>query len=413
MPSADAAISTIADHEAADRRSARTTAAGRRAAGRSAAGAVIGRAVIRAARSCAGRRAGAGAGGRPTGRRRARRWSRAASRRRGPRPGRASRRPRTGARAAAPSSSVRSAADAMCAHRQDEDVGRRLRVDVADRDHEVVLVELRRRDLARDDAAEQAVIGHGRLRASSRAGRVAASVTARRRARMSPRHPVRDVAVDRGSADREDRVLEVVGIPAPGVHRRRARDPPRGPPIGRRAAASPPGRGSPSRGPAARTSRAPPRRARAARPRAPSSSRSSTWPAMRVAGVPGRAEYRKTWRPARSIARTNADVVRERRVVLGREAGDDVGVDGDAGDRRPGALDDARVVRGQVPAAHAPEHAVVARLERQVEVRQRPRRAVDPGREQVVVDVLGLDRAQADPLDVRLGEDPAHEARRA
>ncbi len=70
-----------------------------------------------------------------------------------------------------------------------------------------------------------------------------------------------------------------------------------------------------------------------------------------------------------------------------------------------------RVVRGQVPAAHAPEDAVVARLQRQVEMRQRARRALDPGREQVVVDVLGLDRAQPDPLDVRLGEDPAHEAR--
>ena len=71
----------------------------------------------------------------------------------------------------------------------------------------------------------------------------------------------------------------------------------------------------------------------------------------------------------------------------------------------------ARVVGGQVPAAHAAEDAVVARLERQVEVRQRARRAVDPGREQLVVDVLGLDRAEPDPLDVRLGEDPPHEAR--
>ena len=33
-----------------------------------------------------------------------------------------------------------------------------------------------------------------------------------------------------------------------------------------------------------------------------------------------------------------------------------------------------------------------------MEVRQRPRRAVDPRREQLIVDVLGLDRAQADPL---------------
>ena len=69
-----------------------------------------------------------------------------------------------------------------------------------------------------------------------------------------------------------------------------------------------------------------------------------------------------------------------RRVVLGREAGDDVGVDRDAGDRGPGPLDVARVVGGQVAAAHPAEHPVVARLERQVEVRQRPRRAVRPRR---------------------------------
>ena len=60
---------------------------------------------------------------------------------------------------------------------------------------------------------------------------------------------------------------------------------------------------------------------------------------------------------------------------------------------------DPRVVRGEVAAAHPAEDAVVARLERQVEVRQRPRRAVDPGVEQVVVHVLRLDRAEADPLD--------------
>ena len=85
-------------------------------------------------------------------------------------------------------------------------------------------------------------------------------------------------------------------------------------------------------------------------------------------------------------------------------------MDGDAGDRRAGALDDAGVVGGQVAAAHPAQHAVVARLERQVEVRQRPRRAVDPGREQLVVDVLRLDRAEADPLDVGLGQDPPDEA---
>ena len=95
--------------------------------------------------------------------------------------------------------------------------------------------------------------------------------------------------------------------------------------------------------------------------------------------------------------------------VLGREAGDDVGVDRDAGDRGARPLDDSRVVRREVAPAHPAEHAVVARLERQVEVRQRPRPAVDPRREQLVVDVLRLDGAEADPLHGRLGEDPPHE----
>ena len=85
-------------------------------------------------------------------------------------------------------------------------------------------------------------------------------------------------------------------------------------------------------------------------------------------------------------------------------------VDRDARDRGPGPVDDPRVVAVRYAAAHPPEHAVVARLERQVEVRQRPRRAIDPGAaSSVVVDVLRLDRAEADPLDVGLVEDPADE----
>ena len=100
----------------------------------------------------------------------------------------------------------------------------------------------------------------------------------------------------------------------------------------------------------------------------------------------------------------------ERLVVLGGEARDDVGMHGDPGDGRACPLDDPGIVGGQVPAAHASQDAVVARLERQVQVRQRPRRAVDPRREQLVVDVLGLDGAEAEALDGRLGQDPPDEA---
>ena len=48
--------------------------------------------------------------------------------------------------------------------RYDEHVRRSLRVDVVEREHAIVLVDDRRRDLARDDLAEEAV-GHQRLRA--------------------------------------------------------------------------------------------------------------------------------------------------------------------------------------------------------------------------------------------------------
>ena len=85
-------------------------------------------------------------------------------------------------------------------------------------------------------------------------------------------------------------------------------------------------------------------------------------------------------------------------------------MDRHAGNRVPNSLDHPRVVGSGIPAAHAAEHAVIARLERQVEMGQRARRAVDPGQEQVVVQVLGLDGAEADPLHGRLGQDPPDQA---
>ena len=67
------------------------------------------------------------------------------------------------------------------APRHHEHVRRRLRVDVLERDHAVVLIHDRARDLPRDDLAEQA-IGHGTsLRARQPAGsRRYADITATR-----------------------------------------------------------------------------------------------------------------------------------------------------------------------------------------------------------------------------------------
>ena len=114
--------------------------------------------------------------------------------------------------------------------------------------------------------------------------------------------------------------------------------------------------------------------------------------------------------PAKSIDRMNASDRSPGGLVLGREADDHVAVDRDARDRLADALDDRGVVGREVAPAHPPQHAVVARLERQVDVRQRPRRAVGPDSEQLVVDVLRLDRREPDPLDVGLVEDPPDEA---
>ena len=100
------------------------------------------------------------------------------------------------------------------------------------------------------------------------------------------------------------------------------------------------------------------------------------------------------------------------RVVLGREADDRVRVDRDAGECRPDPPDDRGIVGRQVAPAHPAQHAVVARLERQVDVRQGPRRAVGPDTEQLVVDVLRLDRGDPDPLDRRSRRGSAGRARR-
>ena len=228
-----------------------------------------------------------------------------------------------------------------------------------------------------------------------------------------PDDAVRRLAVDGRPADGHDGVLEVDRIAGSRRDRHLGRGPPRARPIGRRAAASPPGRGSPSRGRAVRTPRAHPRPPPAARRRAPSSCARPPGPPCASPGVPGRAEYRKTWRPARSMrpdereASPNASSS-----SVGKPAMTSAWT-ATPGDGRACPLDDPGIVGGQVPAAHASQHAVVARLERQVQVRQRPRRAVDPRREQLVVDVLGLDGAEAEALDRSSRPGSAGRGRRA
>ena len=99
------------------------------------------------------------------------------------------------------------------------------------------------------------------------------------------------------------------------------------------------------------------------------------------------------------------------RVVLAGEAGDHVRVDGRSGDRPPHPRHEIRVERGIVAAPHPPQDRVVARLQRNMEVGQAAPAGTDPDVEQLVGDVLRLDAAEPDPLDLRLGEDAPHQAR--
>ena len=82
--------------------------------------------------------------------------------------------------------------------------------------------------------------------------------------------------------------------------------------------------------------------------------------------------------------------VGEHRLVLGREAGDDVGADGDVAPRLD-PLDDPHGVGPAVAALHALEDHVVARLQREVEMRHHPWLADDQV-EQPLVDLDAVDR---------------------
>ena len=253
--------------------------------------------LIRAASRTPGRPSGGNGGGRPSGRPSVRRCSRSGSRPPAmPASGRSRRSRRTSGRAAGRPRSVRSAADGMCDLRDDEDVGRAARGDVVEREDELVVGDGPRGQLAADDPAEQAVGLGSRSAGMVELGADASVATASTRRPGRQRQDAADDAiasvgvdrVDRDPADdvlevgcrlpgagrgRDERVVRGVADPAPVVEPRLEQD------VGRCADAR--------RGPArARARRRPP----GARPRGASSSRSSTWPAIRVAAVPGRAE---------------------------------------------------------------------------------------------------------------------------
>src|SRR6266851_3181930 len=98
--------------------------------------------------------------------------------------------------------------------------------------------------------------------------------------------------------------------------------------------------------------------------------------------------------------------VPERALRLGRETDDRVGGEVVVGER----LEPAEVRRGAVTARHVAQHPVVARLERNVKV-PADVRCFTQRRHELGVDMVDLDRREAEPLEPRHGADLAHQSR--
>ena len=145
--------------------------------------------------------------------------------------------------------------------------------------------------------------------------------------------------------------------------------------------------------------RAPVREARPVRrrpqPRAPLLLR------LRRNGVLGRGSGAGTRRVGEDVhlrqARLRDDVQRvpERALVLGREADDDVAREVEVVLQR---LEPAEVGGDGVAAAHRAQHRVIAGLERDMQVTARDRRLTERA-DELVVDVVDLDRGEAQPLE--------------
>ena len=95
---------------------------------------------------------------------------------------------------------------------------------------------------------------------------------------------------------------------------------------------------------------------------------------------------------------TTSSVSREVVLGLAREADDDVGAEGDVGDRRAHAVDELEVALARVGAAHRLEDARRARLERQVDVLA-DRVALGDRGDHRLAEVLRVRAREPDPLD--------------
>jgi len=95
--------------------------------------------------------------------------------------------------------------------------------------------------------------------------------------------------------------------------------------------------------------------------------------------------------------------VREHAGILGRKAGDQVGADRDSGARGLEPFDEPHRVGAAVAPLHPPQHHVVARLERQVDMRHHAR-LLRQQREQRGVDAVGVERREAEAVEAGEGE---------
>ena len=101
-----------------------------------------------------------------------------------------------------------------------------------------------------------------------------------------------------------------------------------------------------------------------------------------------------------SASSTKSQGFGEQRLGFGREAGDQVGADGDAGPQARARAMTASASAREMPALHALQDQVVAGLQRQMQMRHQPRLLGDQP-PQIVVDRGGIERGQPQPRQFR------------
>ena len=121
---------------------------------------------------------------------------------------------------------------------------------------------------------------------------------------------------------------------------------------------------------------------------------------IRAAGVPLSGAVRKDVQPGQAAFVDQAQRVLEHRLGLGRKAGDEVGAEHHLRPRGPHRGAEGDRVVAAVPPLHPLQDHVVARLQRQVQVRHQPRLAGDRlDQPRVRLDLV--DRGEPQPRQVR------------